>query len=402
MNLASYIYRGLLCCALSGWLFSLASCSLLPAQIASPAQQISPGQQVSEEPPKALKPIHADKQLTATLLWKHKLDTLPSGYTKLHPVLLGGNLYAADRHTVYAFNQNTGAPVWKQSFNETITGGINTGKDTIFFGTDKGSAIALNSKTGKTRWVTLLQQPIVAVSTTKKNKVVFRTLNGKIHTLSTINGDLLWQHTQRTPTLSLEGSSTPLLAGPYVVTGFDNGQVVAYELETGKQAWTVKLGNDSHLTALSQLNDIDAEMKTVGTALFAASYQGFLAGIDMRTGKIGWKRDISSYSGIDANEQELYISDNQGNVWKLNPLTGNPVWKNDDLLRRSPTAPSLAGQSMLVIADKLGYLHWYERSKGTIIGRVHAATGQYIVAPLVSGNTVYALNKDGMLSAYRF
>ncbi len=395
------LHDGLKIAFISLLLLSLAACSLLPSQLASPAQQISPGQQVTEEPPKVLAPLSAAR-IKPQLLWQHKLHPLQPGYIKLHPTLSGNTLFAADKNNIFALNKNNGKILWKKTLDETITGGLNTGKDSVFVGTENGMAIALDSNTGKTRWISLLEQPIVAISTEKKGKVVFRTLNGKIHALSSTNGDLLWLHTQRTPTLSLQGSSTPLLAGPLVVTGFDNGSVVAYDLDTGKEAWSIKLGSESNLTELSRLVDIDAEMKTVGTALFAASYQGFLAGIDMRSGRVGWKRPISSYSGIDANEQELFITDNQGNLWKLNPLTGEPVWKNDDLIRRSPTAPSLATKSLLIVGDKLGYLHWYNTVKGETIGRVHADSSSYLLAPLVQGRTVYAISRNGLLSAYRF
>lgn len=382
-------------------LLALAGCSLLPGQLASPAQQISPGQQVTEEPPRALTALTANKKITPQRLWQYKLNTIQQhGYIKLRPTLSASALFAADLHTVYAFNKKTGEVLWKEKLPGTITAGLSTGKNTVFVGTEEGAAIAFDNTTGKTRWITLLEQPIVSISSGKKGKVVFRTLNGKIHVLSTANGDPLWQRTQRTPILSLQGSSSPIIAGPFVVAGFDNGSVVAYELETGKESWSTKLGLESSLTELSQLIDIDAEMKAIGTALFAVSYQGFLAGIDMRSGRTGWKRKLSSHSGIDANEKELFVTDNQGILWKLNPLTGDPVWKNDDLERRAPTAPALLGQSLLVVGDKEGYLHWYDRKTGTIIGRTRSDNSRYTAAPVVEGNQVYTLNSSGLLSTY--
>lgn len=370
----------------------LGGCSYLP--IASQQQSSS------SESLKELTTLASNRTVNPRLLWQTKLTSGSNNYVEIHPKVLGDNIIVSGLDSVSSFNKQTGKLNWKEALGQSITGGVNVDTDTVFVGTEDGSAVALESKTGKTRWVTLLKQPIVAVSTSKEGKVVFRTLNGKIHALSTKNGELLWQKTQRTPNLSLQGASTPLLAGPLVITGFDNGAVTAYQLDTGKEAWSVKLGLESGLTELSKLIDIDAEMKTIGTALFAVSYQGSIAGIDMRTGKTGWKRKLSSFSGIDANENELFVSDNQGQVWKLDPLTGKPAWKNDDLLQRSPTAPTLLGKAQIVVADSEGYLHWYNTKTGKIVGRIRGDASGYVVAPTVQGNTVYALGNSGLLSVY--
>ncbi|MEE9303762.1 MAG: outer membrane protein assembly factor BamB [Thiotrichaceae bacterium] len=372
----------------------LSGCSLLPSQLATPFQQ------VSAETPKALNPLSAKNRVAPKLLWQSKLNTHHDEHIKVYPKIIGNAIVVAGQNSVSSWNKKTGKLQWNEFLGETITGGLNATKETVFVGTENGSALALDSKTGKTRWITLLKQPIVAISNVKEDKIVFRTLNGKIHTLSATNGEHLWQRTQQTPALSLQGASTPMLAGPFVITGFDNGSVVAYELDSGKEVWSAKLGLESSLTELSRLIDIDAEMTAIGTALFAVSYQGFIAGIDMRKGKVGWKRKLSSFTGIDANEKELFVSDNQGQIWKLDPLTGKPIWKNDDLLRRAPTAPVIVGSSLVVVGDSEGYLHLYNRKTGDIIGRIQGDRRGYTVTPVVQGNTIYTLGKSGLLSAY--
>ncbi len=380
-------------------LSALSGCSYFPkpSQLSS---QLSSQQKGSSESLKVLSKLEGKMAVSPQLLWQKKLTSGSHGHAEIHPKLLGDSILVSGLDTVSSFNRKTGKLNWKESLGQKITGGVNVGEHNIFVGTENGSAVALDNKTGKTRWITLLEQPIVAVSTSKEDKVVFRTLNGKIHTLSTKNGELLWQRTQRTPSLSLQGSSTPLLAGPLVISGFDNGVVTAYQLESGKEAWSVKLGLESGLTELSKLIDIDAEMKTIGTALFAVSYQGYIAGIDMRTGKTGWRRKLSSFSGIDANESALFVSDNEGQIWRLDPLTGKPAWKNDDLVSRSPTAPALIGKSRLVVGDSAGYLHWYNTQTGKIVGRIRGDNSGYAVSPVVLNNTIFALGKSGLLSVY--
>lgn len=383
-------------------LFAISLITLLFISGCSQLELLPSSQQVDEQATlKELPTINkTHARISPQLLWQKKLYPQSRGYIEIYPKVSGDQIFVAGLNSVSSYNKKTGQLIWQEALEQTITGGLNIDSSgSVYVGTEDGSAVALDQKTGKTRWITLLTQPIVAISTAKDNRIVFRTLNGQIHALSTNDGNKLWQHTQTTPPLSLQGSSTPIIAGPFVITGFDNGSIVAYELATGKRAWSVKLGIESGLTELSRLTDIDAEMKTIGTALFAVSYQGSIAGIDMRKGKTGWKRKLSSFTGIDANDKGLFVSDNSGQIWKLDPLTGDPAWKNKDLINRMPTAPVLNG-SEVIIADNTGYLHWYNTQTGKVTRRTKGDDKGYAVAPLINDNTLFAFGKSGLLSAY--
>jgi len=147
------------------------------------------------------------------------------------------------------------------------------------------------------------------------------------------------------------------------------------------------------------MTDVDGEMKALGEALFAASYNGRIAGINMRDGSVAWAAPYSSYTGVDADPNGLYTSNDAGDLWKLEPLSGNPVWKMDDLQRRQPTAPALLGQ-YLVIGDYQGYLHWINTSNGQVAARSQGDKTGYTVAPVKDGNVVYTLGKSGLLAAF--
>lgn len=391
MHTVSLIIRCAIICLTS---FSISSCSIFSSQ------QMIPTQQVKETPPKSLTDL-VSKQVQPQLLWSKDLQSNHVGYIKIHPIISGSNIIAAGQRSVTALNLQTGKPIWTEVLGQNITAGISGNTNTIYVGTANGSAIALDSATGKTRWISLLKHKIVSISAEKDGNVVFRTINGNIHNLSSNNGALVWQASQRTPLLSLDGSSTPILAGPYVITGFDNGSLISYNLKTGKQAWSIKLGTESGMTELSRLKDIDAELKTVGAILFASSYQGNLVGIDMRSGNVGWSRKFSSYSGIDATEKELFITEDSGKIWKFSALTGAPMWENNDLLRRRPTAPTITSPSHFVVADSLGYLHWFNRSTGKLVGRILGDRTGYNVAPIKYGNIIYTLSRRGVLSAFK-
>jgi len=126
-----------------------------------------------------------------------------------------------------------------------------------------------------------------------------------------------------------------------VIAGFDSGVVTAFDMQSGKGLWEVTLSEPRGKSDLDSMTDVDGEMKALGEALFATSYNGRIAGINMRNGEMAWAAPYSSYTGVDADPNGLYTSSDTGDLWKLAPLSGTPVWKMDDLQRRHNPPPRL-------------------------------------------------------------
>lgn len=373
----------------------LTSCSLLPTQQIS---QAIPGQQAAKEaPPKALAPII--NGVTPSLRWQKRIPATLSGYRTLPPQVKNQNLYTAGGDSVYAFNKETGAEVWTKKLGENITAGIRIGSNNLFLGTEEGTIVALSPTDGSTRWVKLFNEPIVTISNQLNDTVAFRTLNGRIMLVAADSGEVKWQQTESTKNLTIAGASSPILIGPYLVSAFDNGKLIAYSSETGDKKWELQVANRDGLTEIDQIADLDAEMAAIGTAVFVSSANGTTSGIDLRNGKAGWKANIASTTGFDVNEQGLYTTDREGYLYKLNPLTGKEIWKNDTLLRRHPNQPSLVAGKQLVITDALGYIHIMD-TQGKTLGRVQGDKLGYNNGVNVENNRIYSQGKSGLISVH--
>ncbi|WGZ95960.1 MAG: outer membrane protein assembly factor BamB [Candidatus Thiothrix putei] len=352
----------------------------------------------TENPPKALKDIKTTAAVRT--VWQVSTGSgIGKDYVRIHPNVDENAVLVAGGRSASAWNKVNGGRIWQTTLDSDVTGGVNSGEGGVFLGTANGRAIALDRQTGKVRWSSPLGSEVLAVSPAKNGVVVFRTGNGGLHGLSAQDGQILWQQGRKSPTLSLRGTSTPIVVGGMVIAGFDNGAVTAFDMQSGKGLWEVTLSVPRGSSDLDRMTDVDGEMKALGEALFAASYNGRIAGINMRDGSVAWAAPYSSYTGVEADPNGLYTSSDTGDVWKLEPLSGNPVWKLDDLQRRQPTAPALFGQ-YLVIGDYQGYLHWINTSNGQIAARTQGDKAGYTVAPVKEGNAVYSLGKSGLLSAF--
>lgn len=349
-------------------------------------------------PPKALKELKPTANVRT--LWQVSTGSgAGKDYVRIHPQVDESAVLVAGGSSASAWSKVNGGRIWQTTVDGTVTGGVSSGEGGVFLGTDKGNAIALDRQTGKVLWSTPLGSEVLAVSPAKNGIVAFRTGDGNLQGLAVKTGQRLWQQERKSPTLSLRGASAPLVVGGMVIAGFDNGVVTAFDMQSGKGLWEVTLSVPRGSSDLDRMTDVDGEMKALGEALFAASYNGRIAGINMRDGNVAWAAPYSSYTGVDADPNGLYTSNDAGDVWKLEPLSGNPVWKLDDLERRQPTAPTLLGQ-FLVVGDYQGYLHWVNTSNGQIAARVQGDKSGYTVAPVKDGNTVYTLGKSGLLSAF--
>lgn len=349
-------------------------------------------------PPKALKEFKPTANVRS--LWQVSTgSSTGKDYVRIHPYIDQGAVFVAGGRSASAWNKSNGGRIWQATIDGEVTAGVNGGEGGIFLGTDGGKAIALDQQTGQPRWQVALGNEVLAVSPSRNGVVVFRTSNGGLHGLASDSGQILWQEGRQSPALSLRGASTPVVVGNRVIAGFDSGVVTAFDMRSGQGLWEVTLSVPRGSSDLDRMTDVDGDMKALGEALFATSYNGQIAGINMRNGSIAWAAPYSSHTGVDADPNGLYTSSDAGDLWKLNPQTGTPLWKMDDLQRRQPTAPALVGNH-LVVGDKDGYLHWINTSNGQFAARLRGDSAGYTVAPQTDGNVVYTLGRSGLLSAF--
>jgi outer membrane protein assembly factor BamB len=77
------------------------------------------------------------------------------------------------------------------------------------------------------------------------------------------------------------------------------------------------------------------------------------------------------------------------------------VWRNDDLLKlRSLSAPAVVGD-YVAVADLEGYVHWFDRTTGTIAGRVKTGGDRVTNPPLAVDGNLYVINDQGDIVALR-
>src|SRR5690606_4418008 len=115
----------------------------------------------------------------------------------------------------------------------------------------------LRADDGTEVWRTFMGGESLASPVVAEDSVIAYTIDGTLRVYSVFNGKERWTLDQNLPPLTLRGASQPVVVGPMVIAGFDNGRIVATTLVGGETSWEVVLSPPTGRSDLERLADID-------------------------------------------------------------------------------------------------------------------------------------------------
>ena len=292
------------------------------------------------EPPAELVPIEAT--LDVERLWRGKVggktERLRLG---LQPATDGARIYAASYEgQVAAFDAGTGQRQWVVDTELPLSAGPSHGGGVLVLGSADGDLIALNATDGAERWRVPVGSEVLAPPAVAAEVVVYRTVDGRLRGASLRDGRTLWSVEQNLPALTVRGNTAPYLAGTLVICGFDNGRLGAYEISSGDPIWELTVAAPTGRNELERLVDISAGLQVVGNDVYSAGYQGRAVSVDLRNGIVIWQQEMSSFAGLGADINNVYVTTDVDAVVALDRQAGNRLWNQDVLRLRDLTAPA--------------------------------------------------------------
>ena len=322
--------------------------------------------------------------------------------TKITPTILDEKIFVADPDgTIVALAKDTGKYIWRNKTKLPITGGTGVDDTLVLVGTSEGQIIGFSKETGEEKWRSKVSSEVLSSPRESDGVVVARTIDGKTFGLDALTGGRLWIYDRSVPTLSLRGTSTPEIANGLVIIGLDGGRVAVIELKSGKLIWEIKVAASRGKNEIERMVDIDAQPLLIEKTIYVSTYQSNVTAIALETGQILWQRDISSHSGISADDVNLYISDEDDTIWALDRFTGSTKWKHESLKYRQITGPANLGDKVIV-GDFESYLHWLDKETGEITARIEMGNEPILSQPKSSGNMLFVHSSSGELAAYTY
>jgi outer membrane protein assembly factor BamB len=370
------------------------------------------------EPPVSLKRI--ENAFIIKRVWRHDLgDAASDKYLKLDPLFDKNVIYSVDhRGLITAYALDSKDKIWETDIALQVGSAPSLYNGQLLVGTSQGKLVALDAKNGRILWSTQLGSEVLAAPKVAKGIIVVRCVNGYIYGLDEETGKQIWLHEQIIPALTLRGTSNPVIRDDIVLSSFDNGRLIANNLQTGQVLWQSSIAIPRGTTDLERMVDADADPVVVENVVYAVAFQGRLVAMQLGSGRIIWSRDLESYVGMSIDPYRIYLTDSEGMLWALDRTTGATLWKQDALLRRNPTRPTLHKQ-YLVVGDFNGYVHWLKRDSGKLVARVRLKdasvttptldetedlefprSNDILVPPIVNEDRLFVIDRHGHMEAF--
>jgi outer membrane protein assembly factor BamB len=307
---------------------------------------------------------------------------------------------ASHKGDVLAVSLDSGKRIWLKKLKMPLSAGPAAAFGMVVVGSSKGAIVAFEGASGKELWRAQVNSELLSAPAVGENVVAMRSVDGRLHGLNAQTGKELWSVEQQVPRLSLRGTATPVIAKDVAISGFDNGKIMAVSLNNGDTVWDTAVASPHGRTELDRLVDIDSAVRVVGENVFAAGYQGRTAMLALDSGQIWWSHEMSSYRGLAADEENIYVTQSDGTIVAMRQRDGSEVWRNDKVKRRALSAPVVIG-SAIAIADYQGYVHFFDKNTGALVARSKVAKQRVSTPPAAFENTVVVITDGGSLAAFR-
>ena len=331
------------------------------------------------------------------------------------PIVAGGRVYTMDSQTtVSAFDADDGRELWSQDLTPDdeddghIAGGIAFENGRIIVTTGFAEAAALDAGSGQVLWRQNLGSPMRAAPAVRGGRAFVATVDNKMFALDASNGNVLWTHTGIQEGASLLGSAAPAVDSGIVVVPYSSGELVALKVENGRVLWEDVLAVARRSNVVVTFSHIRGRPVIDRDRVFAVSYGGLLASIDLRSGRRIWEKEIASLDSPWVAGDFLYVLSTDGELICLSRQGGRVYWvqalpRYEDPEDREDliiwTGPILT-KNRLIVAGTHGEALAVSPYTGRILGREDLPDGVSI-PPVAASGSVYFLSDDAELTAYR-
>ena len=352
-------------------------------------------------------------------IWSTRIGKGSEGdYLRLVPAIDAGRVFAAstDGH-VAALDAEKGRKIWQVSIrdayedgqanggfshrneqDEAITGGVGVGNGLVLVATSAGHVIAFNQSDGSLAWISDATSEVLAPPQINAHVAVAQAIDGKVTGYDPLDGARRWTYSASVPSLTLRGTSTPVLAANVVIVAFANGRGAILSSEEGITNLEQKVAVGQGQSELERLVDIDGAMVVEGNQLFAASYQGRVIAMDLIKGTLNWQHEASSFAGLGSGFGQVYVASEASVVTAYDMGNGKELWHVDALTYRDITTPVTIG-NYIVVGDKEGYIHLLAQTDGRMVGRKKVDNSGIRSTVLTSNDRLYILGNSGKLTA---
>jgi len=313
-------------------------------------------------------PDRMENQVDLRTSWRRGVDgAFGEASERFNIVVEDDSLFlVTKRGVIYQVDANDGHRIKRIRLDTEISAGLIKSGDLIYVSTYEAELIAVSLSTEKEVWRKTLTSEILSEVTVVANKLAVQTSDGWLSVLDANTGDTLWRTKETVPALTVRGTNVPIIANGKVMAGFSNGQLKAYGLLNGKNAWSFEVGKPEGKYEIERLTDVDGRLLLSDKTLFSTAYNGTISAIDVSNGNALWQRSIPSALSTAVIDDLVIVIDQESKIFALNVKSGSLVWQQDKLAGRDLISPVIFNDKIATI-DRAGYVHLIDKDSGEVI-----------------------------------
>ena len=321
--------------------------------------------EVDPDEPKELSAFSDQKNISID--WSLSFDG-DNQIGSFEPGFSSENLFFADAEgNVVSLNADNGKENWSRQL-DFLAAGVASGFGIIVVSDLIGNVIALDQSDGSELWSVNVKGEVLSKAAIDPKRVVVKTGSGELLGLDKSSGSVLWSYRSKLPTLTIRGSSSPVISEDKVFVTFDSGRMGVFDINSGFPLWDSAISYVSGSSELENIIDSDSSPVVDGGLVYATNFQGKLNIFDIAQKRSVWSYDASSfYSPVVTRGVILVVEANSG-MKSFSSKNLEESWSNEDYLNRSLSNP-VSFKGDLIVGDFEGYLHVIDPLNGTTIGR---------------------------------
>ena len=268
---------------------------------------------------------------------------------------------------------------------------VAVGEELVIASTD-GHVYRANQRNGRATWTSEYPgKSVVAAPAVGGGRVFVTSIDNRITALEWDTGDRIWDKKRpHASEFTVTGQAGAVISGDDVITGFSDGQLIAFAAEDGATVWSADLA-----AGKTEFVDIDTTPILVGNLVIASSYRQGLYGIDAASGTVSWLLKGEAYGTPAELEGTLYVPQASGRILAVNAADGAVRWVARVFSERART-PAVSSKYVIVpIGASLALM---DRGSGRTLARYGDMFG-VDATPEVAYGTAYVMGDSGTLYA---
>jgi outer membrane assembly lipoprotein YfgL len=335
-------------------------------------------------------------QIAGRQVWAARVDGgLP--FVLMPAVRDGQFIVAGGDGSVVALNANDGREVWRGSAGTRLTAGVGSDGRYAAVVTRDNELVVLDR--GVESWRKRLGSLVSTAPLVAGERVFVMGVDRAVHTYDAQDGRYLWA-------LQRPGEALTL-AQPGVLAAFKDTLLVGQGQRLtgvdplrGTVRWEVGLANPRGTNEVERVADLVGPAMRAGDTVCARAFQAAVGCADAQRGTLLWTKNAGGAQALGGDGELVAAADPSGRLSAWRTLTGDLAWNSEHLLHRGLSGVVVVGRTV-VVGDFEGQVHFLDRVNGKTLLRLPTDGSQVIGAPVVSGNTILVVTRNGGLFAFR-